>query len=343
MKIFTNILYLIPTSFFLLIVYSLFFTSPTNAAGCSYTLHSNNVQSISSAISFEFQGDPGTYEFRAVITDPQQSTDYPAGQLPLDFTVNTNPQLVNVNIQDLHFPQRNYDGWIINVTITTLQAAEPCSTTGNRTVVIGTNAAVGSCSTSYDNRQSSNELSVSATGLSDDGSDINVFVGDLPWDIAQHHHGTTYNLSAPIINYGDRQFGNHTLIPAGTYQVTIRGSGGVLNCGEITILDWSQHDSGHTPGKNPCTDVCHTAFGDISTNITQFASNFLTIALGVAGGFALILLVYGSIRVLTSSGNPQSVAAGRDIIIAAIAGLLFLIFSILILRAIGLLANITFL
>lgn len=96
-------------------------------------------------------------------------------------------------------------------------------------------------------------------------------------------------------------------------------------------------------GRNPCSPTsCSTAFGDIDTDITKFAGKFLSIAIGIAGGIALILLVFGSVRVLTSSGNQQTLAAGRDTIIAAIAGLLFLIFSVLILRALGIIVGIQF-
>lgn len=96
-------------------------------------------------------------------------------------------------------------------------------------------------------------------------------------------------------------------------------------------------------GRNPCdtnndgvSDTCPTALGDISTDISSFSSQFLSIAIGIAGGIALVLLVIGSIRVLVSAGNQQALAGGRDMIIAAVAGLLFLIFSILILKFIGL-------
>jgi len=90
------------------------------------------------------------------------------------------------------------------------------------------------------------------------------------------------------------------------------------------------------PGTNPCAGgTCPTAFGNISTNPTTFAGKILSIATGLAGGIALILMVIGSIRVLMSSGDQQRLAAGRDMIVAAVAGLLFLIFSVLILRFIG--------
>jgi len=94
--------------------------------------------------------------------------------------------------------------------------------------------------------------------------------------------------------------------------------------------------SGGTAGQNPCVgNICNTALGPISTNPGEFAQKILNIAIGLAGGIALILMVIGSIRVLTSSGDQQRLAGGRDMIVAAIAGLLFLIFSVLILRFIG--------
>ncbi|HCS78618.1 TPA: hypothetical protein DIV55_02640 [Patescibacteria group bacterium] len=91
------------------------------------------------------------------------------------------------------------------------------------------------------------------------------------------------------------------------------------------------------PGKNPCAGgTCKTALGNLSTDIGAFSTQFLSIAIGLAGGIALVLMVIGSVRVLMSSGDPKNVGAGRDMIIAAVAGLLFLIFSVLILKFIGL-------
>lgn len=98
---------------------------------------------------------------------------------------------------------------------------------------------------------------------------------------------------------------------------------------------------GPTSGQNPCQPgtsgkvECETALGPIPTDPTAFAGKVLGIATGLAGGLALILMVIGSIRVLTSSGDQQKLSAGRDMIVGAVAGLLFLIFSVLILRFIG--------
>lgn len=93
-----------------------------------------------------------------------------------------------------------------------------------------------------------------------------------------------------------------------------------------------------TSGQNPCGSTgteCETALGRIPTDPGAFVGRILSIAMGLAGGIALILMVIGSIRVLTSSGDQQRLAGGRDMIISAIAGLLFLIFSFLILEFIG--------
>lgn len=107
----------------------------------------------------------------------------------------------------------------------------------------------------------------------------------------------------------------------------------IVNCGSWRFF---VNEGDVVPGKNPCEDgTCPTALGNIPTEINAFSSTFLRIAIGLAGGIALILMVIGAIRVLTSSGDPKGVGAGRDMIIAAVAGLLFLIFSVLILRLIG--------
>lgn len=97
----------------------------------------------------------------------------------------------------------------------------------------------------------------------------------------------------------------------------------------------SQGGGSGTPGENPCGEPggqCDTAIGLISSNGTEFISKVLTISLGIAGAIALILMVIGSIRVLTSSGDQQRLNGGREMIIAAVAGLLFLVFSVLILQ-----------
>lgn len=125
---------------------------------------------------------------------------------------------------------------------------------------------------------------------------------------------------------------------AANYLVQIQkmGSASTIDCGNFT-------STGCPIGRNPCRDTnadgkvdkCETALGDLDIEPPAFASAILTLGLGIAGGIALILMVIGSVRVLTSSGDQNRLNAGRDMIVAAVAGLLFLIFCVMILRFIG--------
>lgn len=118
----------------------------------------------------------------------------------------------------------------------------------------------------------------------------------------------------------------------GTYGLSVYEKGG----GFIDSLSFEVAAGKGGGGQNPCVGgICNTAIGNISTDPTEFAGRILKIATGLAGGLALILMVIGSIRVLTSSGDQQKLSGGRDMIVAAVAGLLFLIFSVLILKFIG--------
>ncbi len=109
------------------------------------------------------------------------------------------------------------------------------------------------------------------------------------------------------------------------------------------VVDTNASDGGGSLGNNPCidtngdgkVDTCPTAIGYIPTNLGDFATAVLRIALGISGGIVLILMVIGSIRVMTSSGDPKNVAAGRDMIVAAIAGALFIAFSVMIMQFLG--------
>lgn len=57
--------------------------------------------------------------------------------------------------------------------------------------------------------------------------------------------------------------------------------------------------------------------------------------LGIAGGIAIILMIIGGLQVATSAGNPERVESGKNMITSALTGLLLIIFSIFILRVIG--------
>ena len=80
-----------------------------------------------------------------------------------------------------------------------------------------------------------------------------------------------------------------------------------------------------------------TAIGCVPyVNINEFTGYMLAWFIGIAGGTAFIMMIYGGFLIITSAGNPERVGSGKVILTSAISGLLFLVFSVFILRVIGL-------
>jgi hypothetical protein len=83
-----------------------------------------------------------------------------------------------------------------------------------------------------------------------------------------------------------------------------------------------------------------TAFGCLPTGFgTSSGDNFVTTLLkvgsGIAGGIAFLLIIVGGFQIVMSAGNPEKLNEGKELVTSAIVGLLFIIFSIFILKLIG--------
>ncbi len=81
--------------------------------------------------------------------------------------------------------------------------------------------------------------------------------------------------------------------------------------------------------------VVDTAIGKIDSDPVKLVSGVLRFALGIGGGIAFLLIVFGGFKLTFSQGNPDNLQAGRDMITSAIVGLLIIIFSTFLLRLIG--------
>jgi len=80
----------------------------------------------------------------------------------------------------------------------------------------------------------------------------------------------------------------------------------------------------------------YTAIGCIPVLSTpKFIEWILRWAIGIGGGIALMLIIVASFQIITSSGSPEKVQAGKELLTSAIAGLIMLIFSVFILKIIG--------
>ncbi len=98
-------------------------------------------------------------------------------------------------------------------------------------------------------------------------------------------------------------------------------------------------------GGDPCTSDPNkpdprgagfkTAIGCIHTQPKALVEDFLKFATGIGGGLAFTMMLLGAFQMLTSGGNPQNLQSGRDVFTNAIIGLLFIIFSVLLMKIIG--------
>ncbi len=80
---------------------------------------------------------------------------------------------------------------------------------------------------------------------------------------------------------------------------------------------------------------CQTALGNINTKPFNFITWAFSLILSISGGIALILIIISGYRVLASQGNPEALKGAREQLTAAIVGLLFVIFALVILQIIG--------
>ncbi|MBI2617616.1 hypothetical protein HYW55_05785 [Candidatus Gottesmanbacteria bacterium] len=79
-----------------------------------------------------------------------------------------------------------------------------------------------------------------------------------------------------------------------------------------------------------------TGIGCISTNMNTFLEEYVfRFGPGIAGGIAFLYFLYGCFLILTSAGDPEKIAQGKEIIVSALSGLLLVIFSVFLLRTIG--------
>jgi hypothetical protein len=68
---------------------------------------------------------------------------------------------------------------------------------------------------------------------------------------------------------------------------------------------------------------------------SDFVSSFIRIGTGIGGGIAFLLILFSGFQTMMSAGNPEKLHAAKELMGAAISGLLLIIFSMFLLRLIG--------
>ncbi|MBP7119151.1 hypothetical protein KBA63_03605 [Candidatus Woesebacteria bacterium] len=70
-------------------------------------------------------------------------------------------------------------------------------------------------------------------------------------------------------------------------------------------------------------------------NVTALTAFVMRWLLGIGGGIAFIMILAAGFQILTSSGDPKRLSTGQELLTSAVSGLILIIFSIFILRLIG--------
>lgn len=85
--------------------------------------------------------------------------------------------------------------------------------------------------------------------------------------------------------------------------------------------------------EDPVTKKCltvNTPFGPIDTDPASFVTSIFRLVLSISGGIALIIIIYAGYTLMTSRGIPESIQKAKELLTAALVGLLFIIFSFVI-------------
>ena len=84
------------------------------------------------------------------------------------------------------------------------------------------------------------------------------------------------------------------------------------------------------------SEEINTAIGCVPiTDQNALVGWILGWAIGIGGGIAFILILIAGFQIMTSAGDPKKLQAGQELLASAIGGLILLIFSVFILRFIG--------
>lgn len=79
-----------------------------------------------------------------------------------------------------------------------------------------------------------------------------------------------------------------------------------------------------------------TSLGCVDNNISSFIQNTVFgMGIGLAGGFALLCIVFAAFQMQSSQGNPEKIKKAQEMLTSCIMGLMLIIFSVFILRLIG--------
>ncbi len=78
-----------------------------------------------------------------------------------------------------------------------------------------------------------------------------------------------------------------------------------------------------------------TAIGCINPTKEGITTSAIKLGLGIGGGVVLLMILAASFKLTTSKGDPKATEEAKEMITNAIGGLLFILFSVVLIRTIG--------
>src|SRR3989344_4102013 len=99
-----------------------------------------------------------------------------------------------------------------------------------------------------------------------------------------------------------------------------------LSANFTSALEIKPSDYPRIPFAQPITE---------NSDLPQYIAYFFALGVYLAGALVVISLAIGSIRLITSAGNPEAIGDAKERIIGAILGLVLTVYSVIILRTIN--------
>lgn len=80
----------------------------------------------------------------------------------------------------------------------------------------------------------------------------------------------------------------------------------------------------------------YSGIGCVKTDVRKFVEETVFgLGIGLAGGFSLLCIIYAAFMMQSSQGNPEKLKKAQEMITSCIMGLMLIIFSVFVLRLIG--------
>src|SRR5207244_1939195 len=148
----------------------------------------------------------------------------------------------------------------------------------------------------------------SSSQLSNQGADLG------RWETGSYLVQLSSVCNAQVFGFSNSCFASFKVVPPG------QNSDGVIENGSGNVIAQLPPPCGKTDRNEY---VCDTALGKITTVPQKLLGQILGILLSLAGGFALLLIIFSGYQFMTSQGNQEAAQGARETLTSAIVGLLF--------------------